>query len=123
MDFNLFTVHPKIALLLSHTEFLFVLNTLVGNKDARGELHKHYAKNNEAGQNLEQFIKTVIVESKVLEACQRMMEFKTVNGRGLPWSLNPRSSEPFRMRLSSSSLSLLVYRAEVSLSAAVSPVP
>ena len=87
MDFNLFTVHPRIALLLSHTEFIFVLNTLFGNKDTRGELHKHYLKVSEAGQTLEQYFRSILAESKILEMCQKMMEFKAINGRGLPWSL------------------------------------
>ena len=35
IDFNLFTVHPRVALVLSNTEFFFVLNTILGNKDGR----------------------------------------------------------------------------------------
>jgi hypothetical protein len=41
-DCNLSNVHPKIALIHANTEFLFVLNTLVGNKDGRAEIYKHF---------------------------------------------------------------------------------
>ena len=87
IDFNLFTVHPKIALILSNTEFIFVLNTLVGNKDMRGEIQKNYLKIAEHGQDFKGIIKNVIAQTRILEACQKLLDFKTGNGRGLPWSL------------------------------------
>ena len=87
IDFNLFTVHGKIALILANTEYLFVLNTLVGNKDMRGEIHKNYIKVAENGQDLKSIVKAIVGENKILDDCQKLLEFKYGNGRGLPWSL------------------------------------
>lgn len=79
-DAALFTVHPKIAIIMSNTEFLFVMNTIIGNKDQRAEILKNFP-------NLPKKVKEDLSDIKVMNALDRIMKFKCVNGKALPWSL------------------------------------
>ena len=47
-------------MILANTEYLFVLNTLVGNKDMRGEIHKNFIKVAEHGQDLKNIVKNIV---------------------------------------------------------------
>lgn len=91
MDSNLFVVHPKVAILFSSIEYLFVLNTLVGNKDKRGKIQELYLKI-ASDKDLYKIFKDIIVANDILSACQKIMDFKTTNGRGLPWSIKKEIS-------------------------------
>jgi hypothetical protein len=62
-------VHPKVALLLSNTEFLFVLNTLVGNKDQRGEIHKLLPKLTGKNEDICEMFRALVLDNKILESC------------------------------------------------------
>lgn len=84
-DLALFNVHPRIALLHSHTEFLFIVASLIGNRDNRCELGKHYDKF--VGGSLAKKIKEMIIQYNIPMACERIMQFKMSSGRGLPWFL------------------------------------
>lgn len=65
----MFNVHPKIALLLSATEFLFILNSIVGNKDLRCEIQKNFDKWISSQANFAKKIKDTLIELKITNVC------------------------------------------------------
>jgi hypothetical protein len=59
----------------------------VGNKDNRAEIHKNYSRIAVDGQDFAKIVRGLVMETNILDACQKIMDFKTANGRSLPWSL------------------------------------
>ncbi len=77
----------------SNTEFLFVLNSVLGNRDNRADLMKTYERVTSAPSGeLQRKVKELIGELKIPSACRRLLEFKTTNGRGLPWSIKKEAT-------------------------------
>lgn len=73
--------------MLSLTEYMFVINSIVGNKDMRAEIQRNYEKWVAASVSLSKKVKEWLIEGKILAICDKIMEFKAANGRSLPWSL------------------------------------
>lgn len=50
-----------------------------------------YSKATE-GKDLTKYFKELISTLQIPPACQKLMDFKTTNGRGLPWSIKKEIS-------------------------------
>ena len=61
------------------------MNSLIGNKDQRAELLR--SQRNNPNFYLPKKIKEDLLDNKVMNALDRIMKFKCVNGKTLPWSL------------------------------------